>query len=366
MLPPATSPNHREPPRIQHYQSVALIALTAVLLGLCVLIAIPFLPALTWGVAFAVIAWPLHARIARAISSTRWAAGLTTVLVVAAVAVSGLLITYQLASEAAAVGDRMRAQTADKSMMDRIREVPALAGPASWLDRMGVDLEGEVHKAVVALTRDAAAAGRGSLMALLQFAVAVFILYYLLCDRDLLLRRVRGLLPLAPRDGDRIVQAAGDSIHASLYASLVTSLINATCGFALFWLLGLPSPTTWAVVMFFLSLMPIVGTWLVWIPAAAYLLVSDQWPQALVLATWGVAASIVVDNIIHSRIAGDRMRLHQVPTMIAFLGGLAVFGVSGLILGPGIQAVTVAVLEHWSRPIPLDEPSALALPSGAE
>src|SRR4029079_19319578 len=115
----------------------------------------------------------------------------------------------------------------------------------------------------------------------------------------------------------------------------------------MFWLLGLPSPVTWGVVMFFLSFLPLLGTWLIWIPAAVFLALSGAWSFALILIGWGVASSIVVDNVIYVRIAGDRMRLHQVPALLAFLGGLAVFGVSGMILGPGILSVTVAVLEVW-------------------
>jgi predicted PurR-regulated permease PerM len=120
-------------------------------------------------------------------------------------------------------------------------------------------------------------------------------------------------------------------------------------GGVLFWLLGLPSPVLWGVVMFVLSILPLLGTWLIWLPAAAYLGMTGRWPQAGVLLGWGLASWFVVDNVIYVRLAGDRMRLHQVPALISFLGGLAVFGASGMILGPGILAVTVAVLGVWHR-----------------
>jgi predicted PurR-regulated permease PerM len=114
-------------------------------------------------------------------------------------------------------------------------------------------------------------------------------------------------------------------------------------------LLGLPSPVTWGVVMFFLSFLPLLGTWIVWLPAALVLGLSGLWLNAFGLLMWGIASSVVVDNIIYVRIAGERMRLHQVPALLAFLGGLAVFGVSGMILGPAILAVTVAVLDVWHQ-----------------
>jgi len=117
----------------------------------------------------------------------------------------------------------------------------------------------------------------------------------------------------------------------------------------MFWALGMPSPVLWGVVMFILSVLPIVGTFIVWMPAAIYLALVGQWPSALALVAWGVAGWIVVDNYIYVKLAGGRMRLHEVPALIAFLGGLYLFGASGMILGPAILAVTVAVLEVWHR-----------------
>jgi predicted PurR-regulated permease PerM len=115
----------------------------------------------------------------------------------------------------------------------------------------------------------------------------------------------------------------------------------------MFWLVGLPSPVTWGVVTFVLSFLPILGTYLVWLPAAVYLALIGHWSGALAIVVYGVVAWGIVDNVIYVRIAGDRMRIHQVPTLIAFLGGLVVFGASGMILGPAILAVTAAVLEVW-------------------
>jgi predicted PurR-regulated permease PerM len=150
-------------------------------------------------------------------------------------------------------------------------------------------------------------------------------------------------------ESDRVFQGFADSVHANLHATLVTSVIDGVGGGLMFWLLGVPSPVMWGVVMFFLSFLPIVGTWLVWLPAAAYLALTGHVAGAVILIAWGVASLIVVDNFIYVRIAGDRMHLHQVPALLAFVGGLAVFGATGMILGPAMLAVTVAVLEVWHR-----------------
>jgi predicted PurR-regulated permease PerM len=177
----------------------------------------------------------------------------------------------------------------------------------------------------------------------------VFLLYYLFVDRATFLYGLRDLLPLSRSESDQVFARAADSVHANLHATIVTSLIDSAGGGLMFWALGLPAPFLWTAVMFVLSLLPVVGAGLVWVPAVAYLALSGRWLAALALLAWGVLTFIIVDNIVYVRLAGERMRMHAVPALIAFLGGLAVFGVSGMILGPAILAVTVAFLEVWKR-----------------
>jgi predicted PurR-regulated permease PerM len=188
---------------------------------------------------------------------------------------------------------------------------------------------------------------QGSIDAIIQFLVMAFILYYLLRDHRPFLEGLRGLLPLTKRESDLVLSHAGDSIHANLYATFVTSVID-SIGFGLiFWWFGLPAPVLWTLVMFFLSLLPVLGAGMVWAPTVAYLGLTGQWPPALALLAWGIFTFILVDNALYARLAGKRMRMHEVLALVAFLGGLALFGVSGVIVGPVIAAVTIGVLEVW-------------------
>jgi len=346
---PAASPQPESAATARGYRPVALALLTVLLVVLCAVLAYPLLPALAWGIALAVIAWPLHARVASRTSRPRLAAALTTAVVVTVVVSAGVFVVYHLAREAASAADQMREKSAEVTLRDRLIGVPVAGQVVGWLERVGVNVDRELHAGIDAKTREAAALANGSLMAIIQFAVAVFVLYHLLLDREPLLRRVRGMMPLTRDECDRVVKSAADSVHANLNATLVTSLIDGVGGGLIFWALGLPSPVTWGVVMFFLSFLPLLGTWVVWIPAAGYLGLNGQWGNAAILIAWGVASSFVVDNVIYVRVAGDRMRLHQVPALIAFLGGLAVFGAAGMVLGPAILAVTVAILDVWHR-----------------
>ncbi len=334
----------------EKFRPFALAGLTVVLVGLCVWLTVPFLPAVTWGVAFAVIAWPLHDWITRRITGNDgWAAIISSLGVVALIVVPGVFVTYSLMQEAESVADRAQAVQAESSVHDRMAQTPGLAKVVGWADRVQVDIDGEVRKAVRSVVADGAGLAQGSIMATFQAFIAFFILFYLLRDRAHVLRAVRRLLPMTRAESDKVFEGAADSVYANLYATLVTSVIDGVGGGLLFWLLGLPSPVMWGVVMFVLSFLPLLGTFVVWMPAAAYLIATGHWGGAVGLVSWGVASWVVVDSIIYVRIAGDRMQLHQVPSLLAFVGGLALFGAAGMVLGPGILAVTVAVLDVWRR-----------------
>ena len=335
------------PPSNDRLRLFALAALTVGLIGLCVLLAVPFLPAITWGVALAILAWPLHRWVSRHVERPGLAAGLSTLVVVMLILGPGLFVSYQLAQEAAAAADKAQADSGGGRWREKVAGIPGLARVMEWTDRLGVDVEAEAYNLIGSYTRDASGLAQGSVTAVVQFLAAVFILFYALRDRDLLMRGVRDLLPLSRAESDRVFARAADSVHANLYATVVTSVMDATGGGLMFWLLGLPAPVLWAVVMFVLSILPVVGAGLVWFPAAVYLAMTGRWLAAAALVAWGVLSFMIVDNVIYVRLAGERMRMHDVPALIAFVGGLAIFGVSGMILGPAILAVTIAVLEVW-------------------
>ena len=182
-----------------------------------------------------------------------------------------------------------------------------------------------------------------------QALVAVFILFFCFRDRHHLLDEVKNLLPLAPPAAERVLKRAEDAVHATVYGTLVTAVIQAVSGGLLFWLLGLPSPVFWGAIMLALGILPMVGAVLVWAPAAVYLASEERWGAAAILVAWGVLMAGPICNYVYACSAGGRMRMHPVPTMLSYIGGLAVFGVSGMVLGPCVLAVTAALLDVWRQ-----------------
>src|SRR6185369_3540827 len=136
-----------------------------------------------------------------------------------------------------------------------------------------------------------------------------------------------------------------DVIAATVYGVLAIAAFQGVLGTFIFWALGLPSPLLWGVVMFFLCMIPMAGAFLVWAPAAVYLALTGAYLKAGILVAWGILVIGSIDNVLSPRLVGSRARLHELLIFFGVLGGLQVFGVLGLVLGPVMVAVTLALIE---------------------
>ncbi len=117
----------------------------------------------------------------------------------------------------------------------------------------------------------------------------------------------------------------------------------------MFWWLDLPAAWFWAIVMGLLSIIPLLGPPLVWLPAALFLLLDGQWGQAIIMVLWGAAVVGLADNVLYPVVVGRYLRLHTIPLLVALIGGVVVFGAVGFFLGPVVLAVTLALLEMWRK-----------------
>lgn len=324
---------------------LALAALTLVFIVVSAALAVPFLSALSWAVALGIMTWPMHAWVRGRVRRPNVAAAITTAIVTTIALGAAAFVTYKLGIELTAAAELVTVESG--FVGKKLTEAPALEQLAAWLDRLGVDLEHEVRQAAGIVARDAIGLLQGSVAAAVQVLIAVFVLFHIFRDRDVFTRAIQDALPMGRTESGRVFARFADSIHANLYANVVTSLIASVGGGLVFWLVGIRTPMLWAMVMFVLSLLPVVGSGLVWVPVILHLALDNQWGSAAIVLGWGIANSICVDNLLYLRLVGERLRMHQVLALIAFLGGVALFGISGMILGPAIVAVAGALLQVW-------------------
>ncbi|MGH9904460.1 MAG: AI-2E family transporter, partial [Pyrinomonadaceae bacterium] len=172
-----------------------------------------------------------------------------------------------------------------------------------------------------------------------------FTMYYLFRDGDNIFEAVRDALPLEKEQATAIMARTRDVIGASVYGVFAIAIIQGTLGGLAFWVLGLPSAIVWGVAMVFLSMIPMLGAFLVWVPAAIYLAVTGHTLKAILLVLWGTLVIGMIDNFLRPKLVGSRTKLHELLIFFAVLGGLQVFGVLGIVLGPVMLAITMALID---------------------
>jgi predicted PurR-regulated permease PerM len=185
----------------------------------------------------------------------------------------------------------------------------------------------------------------GVMSTIVQTALVIFTLFYLFRDGDAMRRVLTDMVPLEARQTRDVVARTKEVVGASVYGVIVIAGIQGALGFFIFWVLGLPSALLWGVVMFFLSMIPMAGAFLVWAPAALYLAASGDYAKALILTAWGVVVVGSIDNVLSPRLVGKRARMHELLIFFAVLGGIQAFGVIGVVLGPVVVAITLALVE---------------------
>jgi predicted PurR-regulated permease PerM len=161
------------------------------------------------------------------------------------------------------------------------------------------------------------------------------------------LRQARRLSPFTHSETSHLFHRAAETIRGVFYGTIITAAVQGTLGGLLFWLVGLPNPLFWGVVMALLSVIPVLGAFVIWVPAAAYLAMTGAWVQAAVVVAYGGIVIGGIDNVLYPVLAGGRLRLHTVPVFISIVGGLIVFGAAGLIIGPLAMSITIAIMEIW-------------------
>jgi predicted PurR-regulated permease PerM len=339
-------PERADGPVSRRFGNFALLAATTAGAYFCYRLAVPFLPALTFALVLAVLFAPLHRAMEARLQCPSLAALASVLIVAATLVVPGTFVGRRLVAEVTNGAGVVQSELADGAWRRALETHPQVAPIVDWLDRV-VDLSAIFHSAAAGIGTVGAAFVRGSVMQVLGVLLTFYLLFYFLRDRTTVLKTLRGLLPLSQVEIDRVFLRIADTVHATIYGTLVVAGLQGALGGAMFWWLGIPAPLLWGFVMALLSLVPVLGSYIVWIPVAAYLLLMGDWTRAAILTAWGALVIGHVDNILRPILVGDRLKLHPVVLFISFLGGLSLLGPVGLLLGPMGVTVTLTLLDIW-------------------
>jgi predicted PurR-regulated permease PerM len=328
---------------------IALMLALAFALYLCWLMLRPFVSVLAWAVVLVVLFFPVHRRLVARTGRPATSALVSCVLVILVILIPLSLVGLALVREFSSAANSLQDFTV--SLLDpnnatvgrilgwigRYVDTGQLRDPQTirqYLEGM----TGTIAQSTVGLVG-------GAIGAVVQVFFIIFTMYYLFRDGQRIVSALPSILPLETEQSEEIFARTKDVIGASVYGVLVIALIQGVLGGLAFWALGLPSPLVWGVVMTFLSLIPMAGSFVVWVPAALYLAATGQWVKAGLLVFWGAVVIGTVDNFLRPKLVGERTKLHELFIFFSVLGGLHVFGVLGLVLGPVVLAITIALID---------------------
>jgi predicted PurR-regulated permease PerM len=321
------------------------MAATGAGLYVCYLMALPFLPALAWALALAILFAPLQRAIEGRLKQPDIAAAVC-VLSAALIAVAPtIFVAERLINEGAKGAVLVQAQIEAGAWRRALEAHPTIAPMGKWLNEQ-IDLPAIFGNAASWLTNASASLVQRTAIQLAGLLLTFYLLFYFLRDRRLIVATLKAFSPLADAEMDSLFRRIGDTVFATLYGVVLVGALQGLLGGLMFWLLNLPTPLLWGLVMGFLAMAPVLGAFMVWLPAAAFLSLNGNWASAAILIAGG-ALLAGVGNLAQLKLVGDRLKLHTTVSFIALIGGLYIFGASGLILGPLAVTITLALLDIW-------------------
>lgn len=358
-------------------QRIVLIALVALFVYLIYLIFAPFLVPLCWAAVFTIMFLPVHERIRRRIRGANRAALASTLLLTAVIIIPGLLVLGAFTVQAVETAQWAQEQWREggTTLRDFLERTLPMQRILDWLAERNISEE-EVTSVVAQKLQQLAAfiaTQSGRLLRNLLFLffnlfVTLFATFYLFRDGGALLHRLRRALPLDDAVREGLFYIAQNVLYASVFSGLVVAAVQGAIGGLLFWVLGIGAAVLWGIVMAFLSLLPVVGAWMVWVPAAIYLFVIGEYVKAVILVAAGAMVIGMVDNVLRPILLSGRAQMNGLLVFISILGGIAAFGLLGVVLGPILVALATALVEFYTMEeaspfLPIESPEPPPTPS---
>jgi len=334
----------------------------------------PFFVPIAWAVVFGILFYPLNLRLRTRIphrgSSAAIMTALVIVILVVPMVVLGILLVAEVVNTYNLIQQWFNGQVYDQ--MVQFFQGPFLSRLqeriGNIIDLKSIDLFSVISSVMQRLSRFAVAQVTDIVQnfsrTLFSFILMLFTLFYFFKDGDQITAFIRSLLPLSPDRREQIGHRFSEVIIATVVGDLLVALLQGFLGGVAFWILGIPSPVFWGALMAFLSILPVVGAPIVYIPAGVILIAQHQAVRGIILLIWGTLVVSQIDNFLRPILISGRTKLHTLVLFFSILGGIYVFGFLGIIMGPVIAALLLTVLQIYREEVVM-EPAELPAETGS-
>lgn len=308
---------------------------------LSIILAWSFVAAIFGAVVLSYLFYPVYDFIFRKIKSSTLSAFLVSILVVIIFVVPLLFITNTIIKESSNFFFAVRNidfESLGTNYIDRLVgeniDIPGLLEDA--LNRLSIVLIENVDKFILDLPKK-----------ILSVFVMLFVMFYLFKDGRKLIFNVKEALPLKRKYKDDIAKKFSDTIYATMYGLVVTAIIQGIVGGIGLWIFDVQNPILWGGVMIIASMLPFIGSAFVWLPAAILKLGAGDTANGAGLLIYGLFIVSTIDNIIRPKIIGRRSKVHPALVLVGALGGIRLFGLIGIIIGPLVLAILTVFFELY-------------------
>lgn len=303
-----------------------------------------------WATVLATLFYPVFGSCERTFGGRAALAALMTIMVILLLVVLPVLLTgFAIGSEVFGLYEQITAGKVDPQIV--IEWVERTAPTAvEALSQMGLDIDqlrSQLSGATVAATRylatEALAFGQNALRLAGLTLLMLYLLFFFLRDGAALIDVIVQAVPIQEDRQERLLKKFAEVARATIKGTLVIGLVQGTIGGVLFWLLNIDGAVLWGAVMGLLSLLPAVGAAVIWIPAATLLLATGAVLKGIVLLFGGTLLIGLADNVLRPLLVGRDTQMPDYLILLTTLGGLTLFGLSGVVIGPVVAALFLAV-----------------------
>ena len=359
-------------PEIQQKFFLALLIVVSLAFGW---ILMPFYGAVFWAAVLAIIFAPFYRwLLARMGQRHNQAALLTLVLSLVLVILPLSLLVMSLVQDAALVYADIRSGKVDFRLyfQQMVNTLPNfLVKLLARFDLLDIEsLQAQLSSSVMEgsqyIATRAINIGQGTFNFAISFGIMLYLLFFFLRDGSQLAAHVREAIPLSPHYKRHLFSKFITVIRATVKGNVVVAAVQGTLGGMIFWLLGIQGALVWGVMMAFLSLLPAIGAAIVWLPVAIYFLVTGVIWKGVTLILFGVLVIGMVDNILRPILVGKDTKMPDYVVLISTLGGMALFGLDGFVIGPVIAALFIAAWDLFTKAPEMHPPTSHASAEQAE
>jgi predicted PurR-regulated permease PerM len=331
--------------------SALFYGIVILLVYLAYLVFAPFLAPLAWAAVIVVVSHPVYEWMARRWGATNAAlaatAGVTAILIVPILFV---MIAFVQQGVIAVQSIQLRITSHHLMWLNRLWSAIQVRFPNLTLEDLNSSLRSYGERSAAFVAARLGTILKNTVTLVLHLGVTILALFYLFRDGHSIVERLREILPFEESHRNRMIEQVRTLIFASVTSSLVAAALHGLLGGIAFALTGVKAPVFWGVMMGFFSFVPVVGSGLIWVPMAVSLFAEGLWGRAIVLILLCLVIVGMVDNLVRPLFISGQAAMSGLVIFISVLGGISVFGLLGLVMGPIVVVAAASLLDLYAPP----------------